>query len=124
MEATRQEKIARALQKEFGDIFLIYARSHQGTLISVSEVRISPDLSVARIYLSIFPPEKGEEMIKRVETDGKALRYELGRRMRNHLRIIPELHFYLDESIEKLAHIDEILNADPHLHDEEILPEE
>lgn len=59
MEATRQEKIARALQKEFGDIFLIYARSHQGTLISVSEVRISPDLSVARIYLSIFPPERG-----------------------------------------------------------------
>ncbi len=119
METTRQERIARALQKEFGDIFLLYARLHKGTLISVSEVRISPDLSVARIYLSIFPTDKGGEMLNRVEADSKALRYELGRRMKNQLRIIPELHFYLDESLDKLSRIDELLKADPHLHDED-----
>lgn len=118
METTRQEKIAKMLQKEFGDIFLIYARNIKGILISVSEVRITSDLSIARIYLSIFPNDKANEIIKRIESDAKALRYELGRRLKNHLRIIPELTFYLDESIDKLSRIDEILKADEHLHDD------
>lgn len=64
METTRQNKIARLLQKELGDIFLLQAKSMPGVLVSVSAVRISPDLSVARAYLSIFPSEKSEEMVK------------------------------------------------------------
>ncbi len=116
MENTRQEKISRLLQKEFGDMFVHYARQIQGVIVSVSEVRVSPDLSIARVYLSIFPTDKAEAIIAKVNADTKSLRYELGRRMRHQLRIVPELTFYNDESIEKLTQIDEILKADPYLH--------
>lgn len=116
MENTRQERIARMLQKEFGDIFVLYSRKVQGVIITVSEVRISPDLSIARVYLSIFPTERAGELIAAVNRDTRALRGELGRRLRHQLRIIPELTFYNDESIEKLSKIDELLNADPYLH--------
>ena len=116
MESTRQEKIARMLQKEFGEIFIHYARKMQGTLISVSEVRITPDLSIARIYLSVFPTDRAAAVLEQVNADTKALRFELGNRLRHQLRIIPELNFYNDESIEKLSKIDELLNADPFLH--------
>ncbi|MGM9794640.1 MAG: 30S ribosome-binding factor RbfA [Candidatus Aphodosoma sp.] len=116
MQSTRQEKISRLLQKEFGDIFVHYGRQIQGVIISVSEVRITSDLSISRIYLSIFPTEKAAELIDRINADKSSIRYELGCRLRNQLRIIPELNFYLDESIDKLANIDKILGADPYLH--------
>lgn len=116
MQSTRQEKISRLLQKEFGDIFVHYGRQIQGVIISVSEVRITSDLSISRIYLSIFPTEKATELIERINADKSSIRYELGRRLRNQLRIIPELNFYLDESIDKLANIDKLLGADPYLH--------
>ena len=116
MQSTRQEKISRLLQKEFGDIFVHYGRQIQGVIISVSEVRITSDLSISRIYVSIFPTEKATELIERINADKSSIRYELGRRLRNQLRIIPELNFYLDESIDKLANIDKILGADPYLH--------
>jgi len=86
METTRQNKIARLLQKELSDIFLLQAKSMPGILISVSAVRISPDLSVARAYLSIFPSEKAEEMIKNINENMKSIRYELGTRVRHHPR--------------------------------------
>ena len=85
-------------------------------LISVSEVRITPDLSIARIYLSVFPTDKAAAVLEQVNLDTKALRFELGNRLRHQLRIIPELNFYNDGSIEKLSKIDELLNADPFLH--------
>lgn len=113
MEVSRQEKIARMLQKEFGDIFVHYARRIQGVIISVSEVRITPDLSIARVYLSIFPTAKAQEIIEAVNRDTKALRFELGQRVRHQLRIIPEVIFYNDESMDRLAKIDEILAANP-----------
>ncbi len=109
MESTRQEKISRMLQKEFGDIFLNYGREIQGTIISVSEVRVTTDLSIARVYLSIFPVDKQTSVMAKVEEDKKAIRFELGKRLRNHLRIIPELFFYNDETAERLAKIDELL---------------
>ncbi|MCQ2331789.1 MAG: ribosome-binding factor A [Paludibacteraceae bacterium] len=109
MQASRQEKIAKMLQKEFGEIFVLYARQIRNVIISVSEVRISPDLSIARVYLSIFPSERGNEIIEKVNADNKSLRFELARRLRNNLRIIPEFTFYNDETEEKLAHIDELL---------------
>lgn len=109
METTRQNKIARLLQKELSDIFLLQTKSMPGVLVSVSAVRISPDLSVARVYLSIFPSEKGEEMIKNINANIKSIRYELGTRVRYQLRIIPELKFFLDDSLDYLEHIDELL---------------
>ena len=107
METTRQNKIARLLQKELSDIFLLQTKSMPGVLISVSAVRISPDLSVARAYLSIFPSEKAEEIIKNVNDNMKSIRYELG--TRHQLRIIPELKFFVDDSLDYLEKIDELL---------------
>ena len=81
----------------------------RGTLISVSEVRISPDLSIAHIYLSIFPQDKVASTIQQVKEDTAKIRGEMGHMQRHQLRIIPELHFHLDETIDKMERIDELL---------------
>ncbi|MGN0309771.1 MAG: 30S ribosome-binding factor RbfA [Bacteroides sp.] len=109
METTRQNKIARLLQKELSDIFLLQTKSMHGVLVSVSAVRISPDMSVARAYLSIFPSERAEEIIKNINANMKSVRYELGTRVRYQLRIIPELKFFVDDSLDYAEHIDELL---------------
>lgn len=109
METTRQNKIARLLQKEMGDIFLLQTKAMPGTLISVSTVRISPDLSIARVYLSVFPSEKSEELVKNINGNMKSIRFELGKRVRYQLRIIPELKFFVDDSLDYIEKIDSLL---------------
>jgi len=109
METTRQQKIARLIQKELSDIFQRQTQGMHGVLVSVSAVRISPDLSVAKGYLSIFPSEKAEEILKNINGNVRAIRYELGQRVRFQLRIIPELKFFIDDSLDYLEHIDELL---------------
>lgn len=89
METTRQNKIARLLQKELSDIFLLQTKSMPGILISVSAVRISPDMSVARAYLSIFPSEKSEEIVKNINGNMKSIRFELGTRVRTNYALSP-----------------------------------
>ena len=101
------------LKKEMGEIFLLYAKEIQGTLITVSEVRVSADLGIARIYLSIFPTNKAGEVIKKVGEDSRSIRYELGKRVRHQLRIVPELFFHNDESMDYLENIDNLLKSDP-----------
>ncbi len=117
METTRQQKIARMLEKELGEIFLLYAKKLQGTLISVTGVKISPDLGIAHAYLSVFPQDKKDETMKGVNADVKSIRFELGKRVKN-LRIIPELIFHLDESLDYLENIDNLLKKDP-IHPED-----
>lgn len=80
-----------------------------GVMVSVTRVRISPDLSVCTAYLSVFPSEKGEEIIKNVNTNQATIRYDLGQRVRNQLRIIPELRFFIDDSLDYIERIDELL---------------
>ena len=109
METTRQNKISRLLQKELSSIFLLQAKGMPGMLVSVSAVRISSDLSVARVYLSIFPSDKSEEMVKGINGNMKSIRYELGTRVRYQLRIIPELKFFVDDSLDYLEKIDALL---------------
>lgn len=109
MEETRQNRIARLLQKELAIIFQGQTRMMHGVLVSVTRVRVSPDLSICTAYLSIFPSEKSEELIENINTNEKQIRFELGRRVRNQLRIIPELRFYLDDSLDYIDHIDELL---------------
>lgn len=109
MESTRQHKIARLIQKDMSDILLRYARTLHGTLISVSEVRVSPDLSIAHIYLSIFPQNKVAETMQWVEDNTTHLRGELGTLERHQLRVIPEIRFHLDETIDRMERIDELL---------------
>lgn len=109
MEETRQNRIARLLQKELATIIQGKTRMMHGVLVSVTRVRVSPDLSICTAYLSIFPSEKSEELIENINTNEKQIRFELGRRVRNQLRIIPELRFYLDDSLDYIDHIDELL---------------
>ncbi len=109
MESTRQHKIARLIQKDMSDILLRYARTLHGTLISVSEVRVSPDLSIAHIYVSVFPQDRVADTMQQIEDNAHKLRGELGQLERHQLRIIPELRFHLDETIDRLEHIDELL---------------
>ncbi len=113
METTRQQKIARMLQKELGEIFLLYARKIQGTLITVTAVRVSPDLGIARTHLSIFPSNKAAAVLAQVNADTKAIRFDLGKRVRNQLRIVPELYFHNDDSLDYLENIDNLLKQDP-----------
>ena len=109
MQETRQNRISRLLQKELAAIFQSQARLMHGVLVSVTRVRISPDLSICTAYLSIFPSDKGEELLKNIVANEKTIRYELGTRVRNQLRIIPELRFFIDDSLDYLDHIDELL---------------
>jgi len=101
------------LQKELGEIFLLYARELHGTLITVSNVRISPDLGIARTYLSIFPSNKSDEVLKKVLEDKNSIRFDLGKRVRHQLRIVPELFFHVDDSLDYLENIDNLLKSDP-----------
>ena len=109
METTRQNKISRLLQKELSEIFLLQTKAMPGVLVSVSAVRISPDMSIARVYLSVFPSAKAEEIVKNVNDNMKTIRYELGTRVRHQLRIIPELKFFVDDSLDYIEKIDSLL---------------
>lgn len=110
METTRQNKISRLIQKELSEMFLVQTKSMPGVLVSVSIVRISPDMSYARVYLSVFPSERGEEIVKNINDNMKSIRYELGNRVRHQLRIIPELKFFIDDSLDYVEKIDKLLN--------------
>jgi ribosome-binding factor A len=109
MDSTRQNKIARLFQKELSEMFRAETNKMHGVLVSVSVVRISPDGSYARAYLSIFPSEKSKELLDNINANVKTIRYELGERVRHQVRIIPELKFFLDDSLDYIDKIDELL---------------
>ena len=111
LETTRQNKIARLIQKDLSNIFQAQTRQTRGILVSVSVVRISPDLSVAKAYLSIFPSSKAEEILKNINEHASQIRYEMGKLQRHQLRIIPELKFFLDDSLDYLENIDKLLSG-------------
>ncbi len=109
MEGTRINKIGRLLQKELGDLFQKQTKGMLGTLVSVSAVRVSADLSVAKVFLSIFPSEKSQALMEAIEANKKTIRYDLGQRVRLQLRRIPELIFFLDDSLDYVDNIDHLL---------------
>lgn len=109
METTRQAKISRLLQKELSEIFRVQTAKIGNCMVTVSSVKVSPDLSTAKAYLSVFPSEKAPEVIESVNQQSKTIRYELAQKVRFQLRRCPELQFYLDDSIDYLEHIDELL---------------
>ena len=109
METTRPQKIARLLQKELSEIFRVQTAKMGGVLVSVSAVRVSPDLSIARAYLSIFPSERANEIIESVNRNARSVRYELAQRVRYQLRKTPELTFFIDDSLDYIEHIDSLL---------------
>lgn len=109
MESNRQQKINRLIQKELSEIFLLETKKMRGVLISVTNVRVTPDLSLAYAYLSIFPSDKGKDLIENINGNVKSVRYELGKRVGKQLRIVPDLQFYLDDSLDYIENIDNLL---------------
>ncbi|MDX9881302.1 MAG: 30S ribosome-binding factor RbfA [Prolixibacteraceae bacterium] len=110
MESTRQNKIARLIQKELAEIFQKTARElFHGKMISVTTVRVTSDLSIARAYLSIFPSEKSDELLKEIRQLSPKIRFELGKKTGKQLRVIPNLEFFIDDSLDYIDHIDSLL---------------
>ncbi|MBP3774104.1 MAG: 30S ribosome-binding factor RbfA [Bacteroidaceae bacterium] len=109
MESTRQNKIARLIQKELSNLFLDETRKTHGVILSVSECRVSPDLSYCTAYISVFPSERADEIVNNLTANVRTIRYDLGQRLRHQLRIIPELRFFKDGTLDYMQHIDELL---------------
>ena len=108
--STRQLKVARELQRDLAEIIRSKGMAlFGGAMVTVSEVRVSPDLSIAKVYTSIFPSSKATEAMKVLEDNKKVLRGELGHKVASQLRIVPELDFYLDSTLDYAEHIDELL---------------
>lgn len=111
MDSTRQKKISRLLQRELAEILRLMGKEFApGSMITVTSVRISPDLSVAKIYLSFFPSDRGESVLELVIRNSSRIRHTLGQKVRNQLRIIPELAFFIDDSLDYIDNIDSLLN--------------
>ena len=113
MESTRQNKVARLLQKELGDIFQKESMNmFRGALISVTVVRVAPDLSFAKVYVSIFAPSKDEKtLFESIQDKTKTIRQMLAQKVAKQLRIIPELAFHIDDSIEYQENIERLLQS-------------
>jgi ribosome-binding factor A len=110
METTRQNKISRLLQKDLAEIIQKEGRDlFSGVLISITNVRISPDLSVARVYMSIFPSAKGAEILLEIKKHQSKIRGLLGLKVGKQLRIVPQLDFHLDDSLDYIDNIDRLL---------------
>lgn len=109
-QSTRQLKVSRELQRDLAEILRSRGMAaFGGAMITVSEVRVSADLSVAKVYVSIFPSDKQQAVMAQLNEENKRIRGELGRMVAKQLRIVPELDFYLDTTLDYAEHIDELL---------------
>lgn len=110
MESIRQQKVSRLLQREIGEIFTKKeVNLSVNLMISVTQVRVSPDLGIAKSYLSLFPSNNREELLNEIRKHAKEIRYILGKKVGQQLRHIPDLHFYLDDSFDYAEKIDQLL---------------
>ena len=113
METTRQQKIARQIQRDVAEIFRKEAApALLGTLVTVTAVRVSPAFGYAKIYVSVFPFERSGEVMSSLEVSTRLVRGALGQRIRNQLRNVPEIQFFLDDSLEYVEQIDRALRSD------------
>lgn len=107
MESKRQQKVGRQIQKDLGDIFQREAQHLvNGAFVTVTGVRMTPDLGIARAYLSFLPEKKKDLLFEGIQENVKFIRQKLGERVRHQLRIVPELQFYLDDTAEYAAKMD------------------
>ena len=111
MESTRQSRIARLIQKELSEIFRLQTAKLGNVIVSVSAVRISPDLSIAHVYLSIFPSAQAAQLLQNITRNAKTVRYDLAQKVRFQLRKTPELLFHIDDSLDYIEHIDQLLEV-------------
>lgn len=111
MESKRQQKFSRVIQKEISEIFQKEGLSFFGnTIITITMVRMSPDLSIARVYLSIYNSSNNEQILSEIKAQSKEIRYKLGEKIRNQARIVPHLEFFLDDSQEYVSRMDQLFN--------------
>ena len=109
MDSTRQQKFGRLIQKELGEQFQREGKNYYGqNFVTITGVRVTPDLSVARVYISIFKAAKPEEVMNMIRTNSHEIRLQLGKRIRNQARIIPTLEFFLDDSLDYVDKMENI----------------
>lgn len=112
MESTRQKKVARLIQKELADIFIRKGNEFaHGKLVSITRVRVSPDLSFAKVYVSIFPASNQEDILNSIKDHSTKIRFDLGQKVRSQLRIVPDIAFHIDDSLDYIDKIDKLLKS-------------
>jgi len=111
MDSTRQNKIAKLIQKELADIFLSDGIPIYNCMITVTQTKVTSDLSLARSYLSIFNAEDNVEVMKTIKKNTKDIRYRLAQKVKNQLRSIPQLVFFIDDSLDYLENIENLLKT-------------
>ena len=110
MDTIRQNKVARLIQRDLSEMFQQECKEYiVGAMLSITAVRVSPDLSYAKVYVSIFPSNRTESVIKSLEEHNKSIRFILGKKVGKQMRIIPELRFFVDDSLDYIDKIDELL---------------
>jgi len=113
MESKRQERIQKLLQRDLGEIFQReLGHVTKKTMVTVTKVNVTPDLTIARVYLSLFACSDKVALMKAVARNAKEIRGRLGERIRHQLRAIPELHFFEDDSLDYIDRIDHLLNPE------------
>lgn len=115
-ESLRQQKVARQLQKDLSDVFRELGvdglSGGSGVMVSVTRVRVSSDLEHARVYVSVFPSGGSERVLQMLEERGSEVRHSLGRRIGKQMRVVPELQYFLDDSLDYIDRIDELLEGE------------
>jgi len=112
MESTRQKKVSRLIQKELAEIFLKKGiEMAPGKMVSITKVRVSPDLSFSKIYISIFPSTDQEKILQSIQDHTSKIRFDLGNKVRSQLRIVPEISFHIDDSLDYIDKIDKLLKS-------------
>ena len=113
MESQRQKRISSVLQKDLAEVLQSAASQGgmKGVIISVTKVHVTVDLSIAKVYLSIFPTDKALSLIEGIQSNSASIKHELAQRTKNQLRRMPELNFYIDDSLEYIDQIDRSLKG-------------
>jgi len=110
MESRRQQQVAGVIQQEIGDILQKNGRNYYGSsFVTISGVKVTPDLLVARIFVSVFVEKERKAVIESLENNASHIRGQLGNKVKNQLRRVPELEFFLDESLDEVFKIDKLL---------------
>ncbi len=110
METNRQKKIAGILQEELADVLRISTQEKlKGVIISVTKIKVTPDLNEAKVYLSVFPSNKRDAIFQEIVSDSPKVKHQLAQRMRHQMRKMPDLTFYIDDSLDYIDNIDAAL---------------
>jgi ribosome-binding factor A len=110
MESTRQKKVGRLIQKELAIIFQQESRNlAEGKIVTVTVVHVTPDLALAKVYLSVFPGNEKEKILDLINEKNKWIRHELSKKIRHQIKGVPELNFYIDDSLDYVENIERLL---------------